>query len=363
MANVAIASRHSGLWTNSTWSRTARRFRPWTAIASARRRAAVDADREPASLDHAEDIGVDRCDPVERGRQRTKEDLGVVVAVVEGQPGDARRDRFGELRQQGRLAVARWRDDRDDRYVRGRLATRSTSAVRRTSVGRADGGWSFDSRRGKAGPARRSWLVSASCDNTTPARALARSGRDFATKLDPRRVRRQRFGTGAGGDGGLSARRCRAPKSAAPKLVVSTSAASSGRVGRRRRPEAAFDCAHLAEERVRVDRSDVAGVDLEVRVHRTAGRVAGVAGVPDDFALRDDARFVGVPDAFIGVEVRVVEGVPVGRVEPERVPAERVVALPHDAVADRRRSGCPAPRRRRCPGGRASWSGAGPSRR
>ena len=72
-------------------------------------------DREPAPLDHAEDRGFDRLHPIERAGDVGHEDLGVVVTVVEREPGGAPSDGFGQLRQQRRLAVAGWRDDRHDR--------------------------------------------------------------------------------------------------------------------------------------------------------------------------------------------------------------------------------------------------------
>ena len=63
----------------------------------------------------AENARLDALDPIERHREVGEEDGGVVVTVVGRHPRDAVRLQTGELREQGRLAVAGWRHHGDQR--------------------------------------------------------------------------------------------------------------------------------------------------------------------------------------------------------------------------------------------------------
>jgi hypothetical protein len=85
-------------------------------------------------------VDIDRLDAVERRRRVSEQTLGIVVALVEGHPRDARRRTRSPLREHRRLAVARWRDDRDDPVVRGRhaLEERDARDERGAHVGRRE---------------------------------------------------------------------------------------------------------------------------------------------------------------------------------------------------------------------------------
>ena len=60
---------------------------------------------------------VNRFDPVQRNREGTQQNDGVVVSVIAGDPRHARPDPFGPLGQERCLAITGWGDDGDDRRL------------------------------------------------------------------------------------------------------------------------------------------------------------------------------------------------------------------------------------------------------
>ena len=110
-ASSATMSWHSRLTRASAWSMTMATGASIEAMTDPSR--ATSARPAPGDGQGPEGRGPDRLDAVERDGQVREQDGGIVVAVVDGQPGHPGRVRRRPLRQHRRLAVPRGSDDRD----------------------------------------------------------------------------------------------------------------------------------------------------------------------------------------------------------------------------------------------------------